>query len=231
MGDNKEAKEKVAAVVAEAEQKKADIEKTTQEKTAQAEEAAKKADEEFLKEKAAAQEKASKKADAVAKAAEDAEKELEAQTAAKAKKLQQEAAAKAKSDAAVEIKQAEGKIATEVKQKIQQEQVETKEDLSPIDKEIQKFKAKTKLVKSQTKEMIGHGNTHFTKGQQGLLELTQKHSSELDDFGKESQVATVASAEEPLNYPLITGLVFVNLLTAGFAYSYYRSTKQMRSFH
>merc|ERR1711978_190186 len=122
-------------------------------------------------------------------------------------------------------------MGTEVKQKVAAEQSEASEDLSPMEAEIAKTRKKTELVKKQTKEMLTHGNTHFSNGLGGLDKLRQKHGEEMADFGKEQSVQAIAFGEEQLNLPLITGLAFVNVLTAGFAYSYYRSTKQMRSFH
>merc|ERR1712193_566080 len=106
---------------------------------------------------------------------------------------------------------------------------EEQEDLTPIREKIQKNKQKEKMVKGQIKEMVTHIHNHYNEGSGKLADLVKKHGVELDNFqGQEAQVATVASVEEPLNFPLISGLTFVNLLTAGFAYSYYRSTKQMR---
>merc|ERR1712039_245570 len=151
--------------------------------------------------------------DGVEAAAADAEKELEQQTAQKSQKLQKEAA--------------EEKIATEVKNKVQAEKSEASEDLSPMEAEIAKTRKKTELVKKQTKEMLTHGNTHFSNGLGSLDKLRAKHGEEMADFGKEQSVQAIAFGEEQLNLPLITGLAFVNVLTAGFAYSYYRSTKQM----
>jgi len=229
--DAKEAKDKIAAVAAEAEAKKEEIKKDTAERVAAAEEGAKKADEEFLKEKAAAADKAAKKMEAVQAAQDQAEKDLEAQTAKQSAKLQKEAAEKAKADAQVNIKQAEEKIATEIKAKVAQEKTEASEDLSPLEAEIEKWRKKTALVKRHTKEMLAHGHTHFSEGLDKLGKINEKHGEEMKDFGNEQSVQTVAYGEEQLNYPLIAGLAFVNVLTAGFAFSYYRSTKQMRNFH
>jgi len=120
-----------------------------------------------------------------------------------------------------------------VKDKLKEEQSEAQEALDPLEAEISKIKQKTLLVKKQTKEMLKHGTGHAETGLEKLSDLTKGHDKELSDFSAKSSVEVAAAAfgEEELNLPLITGLAFVNVLTAGFAYSYYRSTKQMRSFH
>merc|ERR1712050_105208 len=121
-----------------------------------------------------------------------AEKELESQTAQKSQKLQKEAAEKAKADAQVDIKAAEEKIATEVKQKVAAEKSEASEDLSPMEAEIAKTRKKTELVKKQTKEMLTHGNTHFSEGLDKLSKIRETHANQMADFSKEQSVQAMA---------------------------------------
>jgi len=169
---------------------------------------------------------------AVEKEKEQQEKQVEQDVRKEEVKQQQEVVQKAKADAQVEINTQNAAIQQEAKSKVVQGETQAKEDLGPMQKELDDLKSRTKLVKKQTKEMLVHGNTHFSQGLDKLTKLRDKHATELVDLSQDQKsVAAPSTEEDELNIPLVAGLAFTNLLTAGYAYTFYRSTKQMRNFH
>merc|ERR1711879_1003164 len=231
--DSKRLKEKSDELAAESEERQKQAKEKLNAQLAKQEEKTKKEDEAFVAAKKLSADKSHAdiekvNSDTQAKIKEDAESLKK-----KAEQIQKHAVAKATADAQIAIKKEETKIAQDVKGKVEAEKTEFTEDLAPLEKELDRWAKKTDLLKKQTKEMLTHGNDHFSQGLAKLSKLREAHSSEMTDFNKEAEksVATATESEDPLNFPLILGLTFTNVLTAGYAYNFYRSTKQMRSFH
>jgi len=231
--DSKRLKEKSDELAAESEERQKQAKEKLNAQLAKQEEKTKKEDEAFVAAKKLSADKSHADIEKVNTDVQNKIKEDSESLKKKAEQIQKHAVAKATADAQIAIKKEETKIAQDVKGKVEAEKTEFTEDLAPLEKELDRWAKKTDLLKKQTKEMLTHGNDHFSQGLAKLSKLREAHSSEMTDFNKEAEksVATATESEDPLNFPLILGLTFTNVLTAGYAYNFYRSTKQMRSFH
>jgi len=227
---SKEVEQKDAEVQAAGEQERQEIKQKQADEAARQEQKAEQQDAEYEQKKKEVMDKASQDEEKLQAETQKQEDDLAKDIKKQEQKVQKQTADKARADAQVEINKQGAQMEQEAKNKVSAEQTQAKEDYAPLKQKLKSWEDKTALLKKQTKEMLAHGNSHFSEGIDKLAKMREAHSKEVADFNKEQSVAALVDNEQ-LSLPLIFGLSFTNILTAGYAYSFYRSTKQMRNFH